>query len=156
MHYVRNCQAIEKLFDFGQCDDIKGASIAVFIINALNYAGLNPQMCRAQTYDWTGNMTGKEKGAAAKFCSRTENEKRSTLTAHQTNLTYLCLKHPKSWKLWLWLVRWKCWVYFLSTHQDVNETWNNLLQKLLLNHFKRKSNHCVKQVGWKGTQHLQI
>ena len=33
------------------CNDIKGASIAVFIISALNNTGLNPQICRAQTYD---------------------------------------------------------------------------------------------------------
>ena len=51
VRYVRNCQAIEKLLEFAHCDDIKGASIAEFINNALNNAGLNPQMCRAQTYD---------------------------------------------------------------------------------------------------------
>ena len=42
MRYVRNCQAIKKLLEFVQCDDIKGESIAEFIINALNSAGLNP------------------------------------------------------------------------------------------------------------------
>ena len=47
--YVRNCQAIEKLLEFAQCDDIKGASIAEFIINALNNGGFKPKMCRAQT-----------------------------------------------------------------------------------------------------------
>ena len=51
VRYVRNCQAIEKLLEFVQCDDIKGASIAEFIINALNNAGLYPQMCRAQTHE---------------------------------------------------------------------------------------------------------
>ena len=45
VRYVRNCQTIEKLLEFVQCDDIKGASIVEFIINALNNAGLNPQMC---------------------------------------------------------------------------------------------------------------
>ena len=34
--------------------------------------------------------------------------------------------------------------------------WNRLSQKLLLNHSKRNSNDCVKNVGWKGTHHLQI
>ena len=75
MRYVRNCQFIEKLLEFVQCDDIKGASVAEFIINALNNTGLNPQMCRAQTYDGASNMTGKEKGAVAKFCSATRNKK---------------------------------------------------------------------------------
>ena len=44
---VGHCQATEKLLQLIQCDNIKGASIAEFIINALNNAGLNPQMCRA-------------------------------------------------------------------------------------------------------------
>ena len=75
MRYVKNSQAIEKLLELVQCDDGKGASIAKFIINALNNAGLNPQMCRAHTYDGASNMAGKEEGAAAKFCSETENKK---------------------------------------------------------------------------------
>ena len=32
-------------------------------------------MCRAQTYAGASNMTGKEKGAGAKFSSETGNEK---------------------------------------------------------------------------------
>ena len=85
-----------------------------------------------------------------------EMEKPSTSTVHHTNLTYFCLKHPKSCKLRIWLVRCKCWLYFISTHQNVNENWNNLLLQLLLNHLKTKSYHCVKHIWWKGTQHLQI
>ena len=89
VRYVRNCQAIEKLLEFVQCDDVKGASIAEFIINALNNAGLYPQMCRAQTYNGAGNMAGKEKGAAAKFCSETGNEKAVYFhcTSHELNLS---------------------------------------------------------------------
>ena len=72
-----------------QCDDIKVASISEFIINALNNAGLNPQMRRAQTYDGAGSMAGKEKGAAAKFCSKTGNEKTVYFhcTPHEVNLS---------------------------------------------------------------------
>ena len=71
-----------------QCDDIIGASIAEFIINALNNAGLNPLMYRAQTYDGAGNMAGKEKGAAAKFCSKTGNKRAVYFhcTSHELNL----------------------------------------------------------------------
>ena len=89
MRCITNCQAIEKLLEFVQCDDVKGASIAEFIINALNNAGLYPQMCRAQTYDGAGNMAGKEKGAAAKFCSETGNEKAVYFhcTSHELNLS---------------------------------------------------------------------
>ena len=58
-----------------QCDNIKRVSIAEFIINALNSPGLNPKLCRAQTYDGAGNMAGKEKDVAAKFCFETRNGK---------------------------------------------------------------------------------
>ena len=75
MHYIRNFQAIEKLLEFVQCDDIKRVSIAEFTINALNNPGLNPKLCRAQTYDGAGNIAGKEKYVAAKFCSETGNAK---------------------------------------------------------------------------------
>ena len=85
MRYVRDCQAIEKLLEIVQCDDVKGASIADSIIDTLNNAGLYPQMCRGQTFDGAGNMAGKEKRAAAKFCSKTGNEKAVYLhcTSHE-------------------------------------------------------------------------
>ena len=69
VRYVRNCQAIEKLLEFVQCDNVKEASIAEFIINALNNAGLYPQMGRAQTYDGASNIADQEKDAVTKFCS---------------------------------------------------------------------------------------
>ena len=52
-----------------QCDNVKGANIAEFIINALNNAGLYSQMCHAQTYDEASNMADQKKDAATKFCS---------------------------------------------------------------------------------------
>ena len=72
-----------------QCHDIKGASIAEFIINGLNNGGLNPQMRRAQTNDGASNMARKEKGAAAKFCSETGNEKAVYFqwTSHKINVS---------------------------------------------------------------------
>ena len=138
-----------------QCDDIIGASIAEFIINALNNAGLNPLMYRAQTYDGAGNMAGKEKGAAVKFCSKTGNKKAVYFhcTSHELNL--FLSRASKNLQV-MNMVTMQMLDIFLSTHQNVNENWNSLLKKLLLNHLKRKSNHCVKHVGWKSTQYLQI
>ena len=89
MCYVRNCQVIEKLLEFVQCDDTKGASIAEFIINALNDDSFNPQIYHAETYDGGGNMTGKEKVVAV---PKQKARKPSTFTAHHTNLIYLSLQ----------------------------------------------------------------
>ena len=46
-------------------------------------------MCRVQTYDGAGNMTGKEKDVAAKFCSEIGNEKAVYFhcTSHELNLS---------------------------------------------------------------------
>ena len=88
--YVRNCQTIEKLLE---CDDIKGASIVEFIINSLINAGLNPQMCWTQT-----------------FCSKTGIKKPVYFHSTSDELNLFCLKHPKSCKLWMWLV-WLCASY---------------------------------------------
>ena len=81
---------MEKLLRFMQCDDFKRVSIAEFIINALNNASLNPQMCRAQTNDGACNMTGKEKGFAAKFCFEKGNEKTVYFhcTSHELSLSF--------------------------------------------------------------------
>ena len=98
MRYVRNCQAIEKLLEFVQCDDVKGASIAEFIINALNNAVLYPQMCRAQTH-MEPVIWQVKRGAGAKFCSETGNEKAVYFQCASHELNLLCLKHPKSCKL---------------------------------------------------------
>ena len=89
MCYVRNCEAIAKLLEFVKCNNIKGTSIAEFIINALNNTGLNPQMFRAQTYSGAGNMAGKEKGAVAKFCFERGNETSVYFhcTSHKLNLS---------------------------------------------------------------------
>ena len=74
-------------------------------------------------------MAGKEKGAAAKFCSETGNEKAVYFhcTSHELNLSL-----SKASKILQVIV---CTIQmlgiFLSTHQNVNKNW-----KLLLNHFK--------------------
>ena len=67
-------KVIEKLLEFVRCDIIEGESKTEFIINALNDACFNPQMCRTQTFNEVGNMAGKEKDAV-KLCSKTEKKK---------------------------------------------------------------------------------
>ena len=143
--YVRNCLDLEKLLEFVRCDDVKGANIAEFIMNALNNNGLYPQMCRAQTYDGAGNIAGKEKGAAAKFCSETGNEKAVYFhcTSHELNL---CLsKASKILQVMNMVSTMQMLGILLRTHENVNKNWNNLLQKFLLNHLKRS--HCAKHIG---------
>ena len=132
-----------------QCDDIKGASIAEFVINALNNSGLNPQVCRAQTYDGAGNMAGKEKGAGAKFCSETGNEKAVYFhcTSHELNLSL-----SKASKILQVIV---CTIQMLGIFFKYSPKRQQKLE-ITTESLQKKSNHCVKHVGRKCTQHLQI
>ena len=122
------------------CDDVKGASIAAFIINALNDAVLYPQMCRAQTYNGTGNMTGKEKGAAVNFFSETGNEKAVYFdcASHELNLSLSkASKILQVMNMFSTMQMLGIFFKYSSKRQRNNENWNSLLQKLLLNHLKK-------------------
>ena len=90
-------------------------------------------------------MTGKEKGAAAKFCSETGNEKAVYFhcTSHELNL--FLSKATKILQVMNMVSTMQMLGIFLRTHENVNKNSNNLLQKFLLNHLKRS--HCVKHIG---------
>ena len=64
-------------------------------------------------------MAGKEKGTAAKLFSETGNEK--AVYFHYTSQE-LNLSLSKASKIYIYNL------YILSTHQNANENWNNVLQ----------------------------
>ena len=72
--YTKDCRPVEKLLESVCREDIKGTGIANYFITTLKYTGLDVMMCRYQTYDGAGNMSGKSKLAAAVFGSETGNE----------------------------------------------------------------------------------
>ena len=67
LRYTKYCRPVEKLLEYVRCKDIKGTSIADHLTTTLEDAGLDVMMCRSQTYDGAGNMSGKSKGVAAVF-----------------------------------------------------------------------------------------
>ena len=88
VRYTKNPTPVEKLLEYVSCDDIKGSSIATFLIKTLKNVDLDPMICRSQTYDSAGNISGKVKGAAAIFSSKTGNDKAVyfNCTCHKLNL----------------------------------------------------------------------
>ena len=70
------------------CEDIKGKSIATYIIDILNNTGIDPKNCRSQTYDGARNMAGKLKGAANQFQVMTGSDRAPYVhcASHQLNL----------------------------------------------------------------------
>ena len=67
LHYIKDSVAHEKLVQFVACESITGKEICVNLVNLLQRVGLDPQCCRAQTYDGAGSMSGRLNGCQAKF-----------------------------------------------------------------------------------------
>ena len=88
VRYIKNSRPVEKLLEYVSCDNTKGRSVATFLINTLKNGNLGPIMCRSQTYDGAGHMSGKLKGATAIFCSETGNDKAVYFhcASHELNL----------------------------------------------------------------------
>ena len=63
LRYVKDSVAAEKLIEYVKCHNIKGNTIAKLIIDTVTNVGINTSLCRSQTYDRAGNMSGKQKGA---------------------------------------------------------------------------------------------
>ena len=93
---MKDCEYIERLLEFVLCEDSKGKSVCNYLLKAHQYSDLDPKMCRSQTRNGDGNMSGKTKEAAAQFCLRTQNEKAVCFhcASHKPNL---CL--PKASKV---------------------------------------------------------
>ena len=66
--------------------EVTGAAICEKLLACLEGLNLNPDMCRAQTYDGAGNMAGEINDCAANF-------KR----AHTGANYYHCASHSPNW-----------------------------------------------------------
>ena len=65
--YTKDCCPIEKQLEYVCCENIKGMSIAKYLITTLKDAGLDVMMCQSQTNDGVETMSEKSKGVAAVF-----------------------------------------------------------------------------------------
>ena len=45
VRYTKDCRPVEKLLEYVRCEDIKGTSIANYLITTLKDAGLDVMMC---------------------------------------------------------------------------------------------------------------
>ena len=58
VRYIKNHNAVERILAYVDCESTTGESICNAIVQCLKDCGLDPLMCRAQTYDGAGNMMG--------------------------------------------------------------------------------------------------
>ena len=85
LRYVKDSVAVEKLIEYVKCHNIKGNTITKLIIDTVTNVGLKNSLCRSQTYDGDGNMSGKQKGALNQFCEITGSKKQCIFIVHPMN-----------------------------------------------------------------------
>ena len=89
VRYVKENTPVEVLLEFEQCEETTGAAICQKLVTCLNKLDLDPQNCRAQTYDGAGNMAGATKGCAANFMKIKPRANYYQCASHSLNLA-LC------------------------------------------------------------------
>ena len=85
LRYVKDSVAVEKLIEYVKCHNINGNTITKLIIDTVTNGGLKNSLCRSQTYDGGGNMSGKQKGALNQFCEITGSKKQCIFIVHPMN-----------------------------------------------------------------------
>ena len=101
-------------------------------------------------------MAVKEKNAAAKFCTEKGNEYAVYFHCKSHELKLSLSKAFKILQVINTVSTMQMLRYFLGTHQNVNGNWNNLLQKLLLNHLKRKPNNLQIYASYKNQFYIVL
>ena len=67
LRYVKDNKPVVRLVSFIACKSVTGAAICTTILDALATFGLDATLCRAQSYDGAGSMSGHLNGCQAKF-----------------------------------------------------------------------------------------
>lgn len=67
VRYIKNNCAVERILQYVDCESTTGEHICNAIVKCLQDCGLEVKMCRAQTYDGAGNMSGRLKGCRTLF-----------------------------------------------------------------------------------------
>ena len=88
-YWSKDGKPVERLLEFIACEEITGEAICDNVIRALTEAGLDPKMCRSQTMDGAGNMSGKNAGFAARFSRESPRAIYHYCSSHNLNLV-LC------------------------------------------------------------------
>ena len=86
VRYVQRSVAVERLVEFVACTSVKGEDLCMHILSTLQRLGLDPNTCRAQTYDGAGCMSGYLNGCQAKFREQVPRALYYHCGSHQLNL----------------------------------------------------------------------
>ena len=89
IRYIKENTPVKKLIEFVESQEVTGAAIWQKLIGCLEGRHMNPDMCRAQTYDGAGNMAGEINGCAANFRKAHPREKYYHCASYGPNLA-LC------------------------------------------------------------------
>jgi len=89
VRYTVDDKPVERLLEFIDCEQTTGEAICDAIVDVLTVAGLDIQLCRSQTMDGAGNMSGKHAGCAARFKLLSPKAQYHYCSSHDLNLA-LC------------------------------------------------------------------
>ena len=87
VRYIKNHNAVERILAYVDCESTTGESICNAIVQCLKDCGLDPLMCRAQTYDGAGNMRGRLKGCRTLFLNYAPKAQYFHCASHILNLS---------------------------------------------------------------------
>lgn len=86
VRFLKNGEPVEKLIDFIECESCTGKVICDRILQSLQHVGLDPTLCRAQTYDGAANMAGCHNGCAKHFQRVSPRATYYHCASHELNL----------------------------------------------------------------------
>ena len=89
LRYVKGNKPVERLLEFIPCDCTTGEALCHNAIEALTGVGLDVKLCRSQTMDGAGNMSGKYSGFAAQLRKESPKATYHYCSRHDLNLA-LC------------------------------------------------------------------
>ena len=72
--------------EYTECETCTGVAICNQIVQAVANLGLDPEMCRAQTYDGAGNIVGSQNGCAKHFQEVSPRAVYFHCASHELNL----------------------------------------------------------------------
>lgn len=86
VRYLKDDRAVERLLGFEKCESITGEATSHTIISFLESKGLDIMDARGQNYDGAGNMSGANKGCAARISAINPRAPYVHCASHDLNL----------------------------------------------------------------------
>lgn len=117
LRYTQNGAPVKRIIEYIQCENCTGKEICKNIIQTLEKIGIDPKLCRAQTYDGAGNMAGSQNGCSKEFQKVSPRAPYYHCASHELNLA---LSHSCKIQLIQNMVCWTVFQIFAKSKQKID------------------------------------